>query len=223
MGPLIARQYWQRRQTLDTALRRNRLWWYAALGKLPPRLTPFHFVRPVGAHTDAQGLGHVAAVSTGETKTAVSAHLPEWFMATVTALPGESPIFIYELCAAILTACLALNWSRDRHRTCVLCVDNQAAVAALVQGAPSSPLGALLESLFWNIAARGATLRWIEYVHAKPNDADATARLRTSRNGNRCAYQMGQIPSAFSEAFSSWESPHREATVFKKANGTFLG
>ena len=61
---------------------------YAALGNLPPRVTPFHFDSPVGAHTDAQGLGHVAEVFTGETKTVDPAHLPVRFTSMVTALPA---------------------------------------------------------------------------------------------------------------------------------------
>ena len=220
MGPLIARQYWRRRRSLDTTLRRNLLWRYAAPGNLPPHVTPFHFDSSVGARTDAQGLGRVAAVFTGEAKTAVSTHLPLWSTSMVTALPDESPIFIHELCVSILTARLALNWSRDKQRTCLLRVDNQAAVAALVKGSPSSPVGALLASLFWNVAARCATLWWAEYVHAKSNDADAPSRLRTAQRDNICAYQSGHIHSAFSEAFASWESPHREATVFKKEKRT---
>ena len=34
--------------------------------------------------------------------------------------------------------------------------------------------------------------------------------------GKNCAYQSGQIRPAFSEAFASWGSLHREATLFKR-------
>ena len=115
---------------------------------LPPRVTPFLFDGPVGAHTDAQGRGHIAAVYTGETKTVVSLHPPSWFVDMVKNIPGESPIFIFELCDAILLERLSLKWPRSKKRTCVLCVDNQAAVAALVKGSSSSALGTLLSSLF---------------------------------------------------------------------------
>ena len=64
------------------------------------------------------------------------------------------------------------------HRTCVLCVGIQEAVAALAKGSASPTLGALLLSLFWSVAARGATLWRIEYAIAKANDDDATAYFR---------------------------------------------
>ena len=53
---------------------------------------------------------------------------------------GESPIFLYEICAAILMVYTANEWCDSTTRTCVLCVDNQAAVAALVKGSSSSDL-----------------------------------------------------------------------------------
>ena len=171
---------------------------------LPPRVTPFLFDPPVGAHAVAQGFGHVAAVYTGDQRTVVSTHLPSWFSDMVDKIPGESPIFIYERCDAILTACLVLAWSRGKQRTCVLRVDNQVAVAALVKGSPSSTLGTLLASLFWNIAARWSALWWIEYVRAKSNDADAPSRRCTYRCGIARTYHSGDIPHAFSEALSSW-------------------
>ena len=177
MGHLIARKYRQRGQSLDTRLRRNLLWRYGDLCNLPPRVTPYHFGSPVGAHTGAQGLGHIAAVFTGENKTVAPTHLPVWFTTMAAALPVESPVFIYGRCATILMARLVLNWSRDEQRTCVLRVENQAAVAALSNGSSSSPVGALLASIFWNIAARGTTLWWIEYVHAKSNDSGPLALL----------------------------------------------
>ena len=152
---------------------------------------------------------------TGETKTVVAAHLPSWFTTMVNKIPDESPIFIFELCDAMLMAFIALTWPKGKHRTCVLCVDNQAAVAALVRGSPCSTLGTLSATLFWNIAARGSTLRRAEYVHTKSNDAGAPSRWCTSRGGSACAYQSGGLPNAFSHACSSWESLRREATVFE--------
>ena len=153
---------------------------------LPPVVTPFLLDKPVGAHTDAQRLGRIAAVFTGATKTAVSTHLQEWFTVMVNELPGESPISICELYAAILTARLALDWPRDKQRNGFLCVDNQADVAALVNGSPSSNLGTTMASLFWNLAAMGSTIWWIEYVHAKSNDFDAPSRRYTSSFESEC-------------------------------------
>ena len=151
---------------------------------------------------------------TGETKTVAPTHLPSWFIDMVNNIPGESPIFIFELRDAILMACVALQWPNDKHRTCVLCVDNQAAVAALVKGSPSSTPGTLLASLFWNIAAQGETLWWVEYGRAKSNDSDAPSRWCNSISGSLCTYQAGELPNAFCNAFSPWESLRRDATVF---------
>lgn len=50
MGPLIARQYRQRAHTLTPELTRNLVWRYSAIGRRPPRVTPFVFREPVGAH-----------------------------------------------------------------------------------------------------------------------------------------------------------------------------
>ena len=61
MGQLVARQYYPRSPVLTHALRRNLLCWYSALGNIPPRFTSYILGTPVGAHTDAQGLGHIAA------------------------------------------------------------------------------------------------------------------------------------------------------------------
>ena len=60
------------------------------------------FQSPVGANTDAQGYGHIAAVYTGRATATVSLHLPDWLMELVWNAPGESAIFIYELRDAIL-------------------------------------------------------------------------------------------------------------------------
>ena len=144
----------------------------------------------------------------------VSPHLPSWFIDMVNNRPGESPIFIFELCAAVLMARLALEWTSDKQRTCVLCVGNQGAVAALVKGSSSSALGTLLASLFWNLSEKGPILWRIEYVHTKSNDADAPSRWCTSNFGESCAHHSGDVPTAFSVAFSSWDSLRREATVF---------
>ena len=141
MGPLIARQYRQRGHKLTTELTRNIVWRYSALGILPPRVTPFVFHSPVGAHTDAQGYGQIAAVYTGRATAAVSLHLPDWLMELVRNAPGESPISIYELRASILMVCISLEWPRQTQRTCVLCVDNMADVAELVKGSSTSPIG----------------------------------------------------------------------------------
>ena len=149
MGPLIRRQYAQHTHQIDMTLKRNLLWRYCAIGKIPPRITPFAVNGSVGAHTEAQGFGHIAAAHALTGRVTVSLRLPDWLISLAVEDKTESPIFIYELCAAILMACIAITWPRTDPRTCVLCVDNKAALADLVKGGSSSHLGTLLVTLFW--------------------------------------------------------------------------
>ena len=60
MGPLIRRQYGVHATTLTPILKRNLLWCLNAIGSLPARSVPLRLGSPVGAHSDAQGFGHVA-------------------------------------------------------------------------------------------------------------------------------------------------------------------
>ena len=104
MGPLIRRQYAQRNYRLDDALTRNLLWRYSAIGNLPPRATPFSANESVWAHTDAKGYGHIAAAHTLNGPKTAPARLPSWLLRLAGGGESESPIFIYELCAAVLMA-----------------------------------------------------------------------------------------------------------------------
>ena len=132
------------------------------------------------------------------------------------AAGGESPIFLYELCDAILMLYIANEWMGATPRTCVLCVDNQAAAASLIKGSSSSDLTGVLVNLFWNVAARGNT-RWrVEYVDAKSSSSDSPSRqCKLPTEAVRFEAQ-GQIPTEFRDAFSSSESLRREAAVFTK-------
>ena len=94
MGPLIARQYQQRGSALSPDLRNNLLWRYSALGNLAPRTAPLGQLRPLGAHTDAQGHGQVATVFHHEGRHAAHLNLPERFCLLANAAGGESPIFL---------------------------------------------------------------------------------------------------------------------------------
>ena len=216
MGPLIARQYRRRSHALTPELTRNLLWRYSALGNLHPRITPFVYNSPVGAHADAQGLGHVAARYQGAVLNTVSVHLPTWFLKLANEPPGELPIFAFELCAAILMVCISLDWPRHQHRTCVLCVDNKAAVAALVKGNPTSKLGSLLTALFWNLATRGTTTWWAEYVHTKSNHADQPSRNCSASHERMCNLSNGQFPDTFRRVFKSWDALRKESTTVQQ-------
>ena len=48
MGPLIRRQYGSRAHLLTSKLKRNLLWWFNAIGTLPPRSIPLTLLSPMG-------------------------------------------------------------------------------------------------------------------------------------------------------------------------------
>ena len=169
--------------------------------------------KPVGAHTDAQGRGHVAAVFTEQGRTTSPTHLRRWFQEWVCNLPGESPIFLYELCDAILMVCCSSGWHNDANRTCVLCVDNKAAVATLVKCSSSPPAGTLLANLFWTLATRGSATWWVEYIHAKPNIADEPPSGCAGCSQALCSVSTTNVPRAFARCFSPWEALRRESTL----------
>ena len=166
VGPLITRQYWRRNNRLTQRLRMCFFWQYTAVYSLPPRTTPFLLRPPLGAP------GHIAAkFGLPDTKT-ITHHLPECVRTTATKAEGESPVYLYELCAAILLARIALSWGDASNRAVVLCVDNQAAVAALTMGSSAAEFDSVLVNAFWISGARPNAQWWIEYVPTAANLAD---------------------------------------------------
>ena len=213
MGPLIRRQYGTHATTLSPILKRNLLWWFNAIGSLPARSIPLRLGSPVGAHSEAQGFGHIAARSLLPEDITVSLHLPTWLIDMTIGLEEESPIFIFELAAAILAACLAILRNDGNTRTCVLCIDNKAALAALIKGPSSSELGAILVNLFWSMAARCPVLWWFEYVNTKANASDPPSRVCDAPMGLARNRASGAIPLEFARIFSSWGALHRESIL----------
>ena len=76
MGPHITRSYKKRYSEITNALRWNQLW-YSAIGRLPPRITPFSPEPSVGPHTDAQGRGHIAAAYAQSAAVVTAINLPD--------------------------------------------------------------------------------------------------------------------------------------------------
>ena len=107
MGPLIRRQYGANVAAMDCDLNRNLLWRLNAIGALPPRSIPLTMLAPMGAHSDAQCFGHGASRAVLLVDLDASAHLPQWFIDMAFGDENESPIYLFELSAAILAACLA--------------------------------------------------------------------------------------------------------------------
>ena len=213
MGPLIRRQYGTHATTLSPILKRNLLWWFNAIGSLPARSIPLRLSSPVGAHSDAQGFGRIAARALLPEDITVSLHLPTWFIDMTFGLEEESPIFISELAAAILAACLVILQNDGNARTCVLCIDNNAALAALIKGSSSSELGTILVNLFWSMASRCPVLWRFEYVNTKADAADPPSRVCDAQLGLACTRATGAIPTEFTRIFSSWSALRRESIL----------
>lgn len=90
------------------------------------------------------------------------------------------------LCAAILMVYAANERPGAGARKCVLRVENQSAVAAIVKGSPPSGIAGVLANVFWNVAARGAARRWVGCVNAKSNWADLLSRQRNTPKQATC-------------------------------------
>ena len=155
----------------------------------------------------------MAAIYQGNESSTASLHLPNWFLEMVNGPPGESPIFVFELCASILMVCISLSWPRDQHRTRVLCVDNKAAVAALVKGNSTSKIGSLLTTLFRNLADRGTATWRVEYVHTKSNRADQPSRNCSADHERKCTPSNGQCLQTSLCTFKSWGALRKAATT----------
>ena len=181
-------------------------------GSLPPRLTPFRLAPAFGVHSDAQGFGHIACRTLLNSVATHHLHLPKWFVDLATNTEGGSAIYLFEICAAILAITVVSQFNTEPSRTCVLCIDNQAALAALVKGSTSSELGTILVGVFWAFAARSSVYWWMEYVHTDSNDADHPSRRCSADTAPQCLSNSGLTPDAFTRAFQSWEALHRAST-----------
>ena len=76
MGPSIRRQYGSRAHLLTPELERNILRRCIAIGTLPPMSIPLTLLSPLGAHSEAQGHGHIATRALLPNGESVSTHLP---------------------------------------------------------------------------------------------------------------------------------------------------
>ena len=197
-GPLIRRQYDSNAYSLTSALKRNLLWRHNAIGALPPRSIPLTLFPPMGARSDAQGRGHIAARSLIPSDVSVSTHLPMRFVEMSFSTDDEPPIYQFELAATVLTSCLAAYRSGGNPRTCVLRIGNKAAIASLVKGSSSSALCAILVNLFWSVAARCPVVWRFECVGAKSNAAAPPSQLCDAPLGLTCSRSAGEIPPEFS-------------------------
>ena len=91
-----------------------------------------------------------------------------------------------------------------------------AAVAALVKGSATPPIGTLLTTLFWNLAERGTALWWIEYVQTKSNHAYRPSMECDAPNGSRCSLTTGNCHPTFYRAFKSRDAFRKEETMVQQ-------
>lgn len=90
---------------------------------------------------------------------------------------GDSAIYLFEICDAILTACAVRDPNTTVSRSCGLCIENQAALAALVKGANSSEFGAVLVGVSWGLDSLFPFQRRRKYASTKSNDPDEPSRV----------------------------------------------
>ena len=207
LAPVASRQYSRGIRSLSTELRSCLIWWVGMLPVLRPRFIPFRFPFSFGAHSDAQGFGHVAAsLRFGSHTITRSAHLPAWFCALAPVSAHDSGIFAYELAAAILCACMALDLCGDRFAAATLCVDNSGALQCLIRGNSSTPLGRALVSVFWNVGVRSNVFWWFEWVSTLANFADSPSRACGFDRVLPAGFGWREAPIAFLQIFSSFEN-----------------
>ena len=216
MGPLIRRQYGSKACLLTSGLKRNLLWWNNAIWTLHPRSIPLTLFPPMGADSDAQGHGHVATralLPAGET---VPTRLPQWFIEMASAAEAGPPIYLFEQAETVLTACLAAYRSDGNPRTCVLRIDNKAALDALVKGSSFSALGTVLANLFRSGASRCPIVWRFEYANTKSNAEDPPSRLCDTPVGLTCSRSSDEIPPEFARIFAPCGVLRRESTLANK-------
>ena len=198
MGPLGPRQYGSKSYSLTPELRRSLSRRRNAIGTLHPRSIPLTLFPQMGARSDAQGHGHVATRALLPTDVSVSTRLPQWFIDVAFAAEAGALIYLFGLAATVLTSFLGACRSDGNTRACVLRIDNQAALDALVKGSSSSDLGTVQADLFRSVATRCPVLRRPEYVNAKSNASDPPSRLCDTSMGLSRTQPSGVIPPDFS-------------------------
>ena len=106
-------------------------------------------------------------------------------------------IYLYELCAEIQLAHIALSWGDASNRAVFLFVDNQAAVASLIKDSPTSELGGYLSTLSFCADPRPDARWWIEYVPTAANMADKPPRDFSAPLHGACPNRAGATPQSF--------------------------
>ena len=207
LQPFSARQYQVSagaRAPLSQDLREVIPWWIAQLSNIRPRIVATKPARPVVVYTDACGAGHLGAILALDGHVSTHhCHAPPWFMRALTG------IFELELLACILGLVVACN--KAPGRAVLLCCDNKGALGAVVRGSCSTPVGRMLSSTLWNIAATFDAAVWVEFVPSALNCADPPSRsCFPIPEHERASEESKGTPSLFT---SILESRHALATA----------
>ena len=172
-----------------------------------PKSASCRYPPPVVVYTDAQGLGHCAAVvfPPGKARPLVAhKHAPQW----IIDLPeDECGIFEYELLGVALGISLLLE--RFTSLAAVLCCDNMGAVGTVIRGSCTTRMGRLLSGYIWKLVSGHSTHLWVEFANSNNNAGDAPSRCcgvevrenEFTRMGERCV-----LPKRFAHAFSSMDA-----------------
>ena len=211
LKPLYAKLYAPRYSpALTPALIRNLLWWGATLKNLSPRKITFNRSKPDWViYTDAafeegKAGARLASIlfrvpakpSTLKAELVFSSQPSE---SEVKFFESTSTIFGLELSAIVLT--IYRSRATLRNKAVVIYTDNNAALAALINGDSSSRAAYTLIATFWFIAATYNMSVWFERVETKRNIADLPTRnvaLPFSSN------EISEFPS-LSEALDFYE------------------
>ena len=186
LKPLYTKVYATRYSTaLPQPLIRNLRWWWATLLNITPRIISFSRLKPDWSmYTDA-------ACSLGPNGTQIAviffrAHAQTPLLQAELALTGSptleeqeffssiSTIFGLELMAIVLA--ILRKRPMLRNRAITVYTDNNAALAALINGDASPTDAFALVAIFWFADASRNIAIWLERVEKKRNIADRPAR-----------------------------------------------
>ena len=140
------------------------------------------------ARSDAQGHSHIATRALLPSDLSVSTHIPKWFVEMAFGAEEESPIYLFELAATVLTACLVAYRSDGNPRTFASRAENNKdATDSIIKGSSSPAIYTILDNLFWSVTARFPVVWRFGYVNARSNAAGPPSRLCDAPSGSPCS------------------------------------
>ena len=189
LKPLYAKLYSPRYfAPISQSVLRNLSWWAASLSSLRPRIvdfsrsTPDWVIYSDASYEQSPLEAHMAAIFF-QISQGIRIVKAELVMSSspsaeeIAFFTSTSIIFGLELSAIVLALFQAREMLRGKAVT--IYVDNNAALAALINGDSSSSAAFSLIATFWYIAASHNIALWFERVHTSNNIADLPTRGRS--------------------------------------------